>query len=118
MFKTRDTESSSIPVTLVGIELDCRKLDTDVVKQVYNNVYPGISYTLASNTLTLNNANAPKLAINTNVMGDDFTINDTMKELDRKQLSSLLGQDVYVEISLAYDFQGIYMSLDNIFTEF
>lgn len=109
MFKTRDTESSSIPVTLVGIELDCRKLDTDVVKPIVRLKFELQTPTEPSNIETENSICYE---------GDDFTINDTMKELDRKQLSSLLGQDVYVEISLAYDFQGIYMSLDNIFTEF
>ena len=41
---------------------------------VHDDVYPGIRYNRTTNTLTLNEVNAPYLRLFTNVMGDDFKI--------------------------------------------
>ena len=44
---------------------------------VHDDVYPGIRYNRTTNTLTLNEVNAPYLRLFTNVMGDDFKIEVT-----------------------------------------
>ena len=43
----------------------------------HDDVYPGIRYNRTTNTLTLNEVNAPYLRLFTNVMGDDFKIEVT-----------------------------------------
>ena len=43
-------------------------------QQIYNDEVEGVSYDLETNTVTLNNVNAPKLVLSANKMGDDFKV--------------------------------------------